>query len=513
VRRYLVEKYGKDQLLRGGLRVYTTLDLKMQEAARSAIQKGLEDLDKREGYRGPVGHLSPDEIPDYIIEATKQLASTPPEPGSLAEAVVEVVDDEKGQVSLLLGTDTALLRLSQMKWARKPDSKIPYYAARIKKPSQVLQAGDIVLVRILKEGKEPFAWEVSLEQAAEAQAALLSMVPDTGEVKAMVGGRDYTVSQFNRAVQARRQPGSAFKPFIYAAALDRGMSPGQILIDAPYVSDWNPEEETWKPKNYKGKFFGPTLFRTALAKSRNVITVKILKKIGVPYVIEYARKLGIESDLSPDLSLALGSSGLSLMELTRGYAVFANGGLLVRPIFIKSIVDRSGRTIEENQPQAEQVISKETAFVMTDLLEAVIKEGTGWRIKALKRPVAGKTGTTNNLWDAWFMGFTPELVTGAWVGYDDRRAMGKGETGSRAASPIWLQFMSNALKDRPVADFQVPEGVVFARIDAETGLLAGPHSKKTVLQAFKEGTEPREYSPRAASPKSGQFFQYDMGVE
>jgi penicillin-binding protein 1A len=220
--------------------------------------------------------------------------------------------------------------------------------------------------------------------------------------------------------------------------------------------------------------------------------------------------MGIESSLSPDLSLALGSSGTSLMELTRAYSVFANRGMLVKPIFIRRIIDRSGQTIEENQPESAEVISKETAYVMTDLLKAVIQEGTGWRMKALQRPAAGKTGTTNNLRDAWFIGYTPELVTGVWVGYDDQKAMGKGETGSRAASPLWLYFMSRVLKGQPVVDFEVPDGVVFAKIDTNTGLLAGPYSEKTILQTFKEGTEPKEYSPKPKSAKSGQFFQFDM---
>jgi penicillin-binding protein 1A len=336
------------------------------------------------------------------------------------------------------------------------------------------------------------------------------MEAHTGRVRVMVGGRNFGVSQFNRAIQSRRQPGSAFKPIIYAAALDRGMNPATVIIDAPYISKGSSEEEIWRPKNYKKKFFGPTLFRTALIKSRNVITVKILREIGVYHAIQYAERVGIESELSPDLSLALGSSGISLYEITRAYLVFANGGMLAEPFFINRIVDRSGQIIEENQPSFREAISKETAHVMTDLLRAVIQEGTGWRIKALKRPAAGKTGTTNELRDAWFIGFTPSLVTGAWVGYDDRKPMGKGETGSRAASPIWLYFMSQVLKDQPVEDFPVPEGVVFAKIDSKTGLLASPHSEKTVFQAFKEGTEPKEYTPRPQAAKSGQFSQFDM---
>lgn len=512
VRRYVLEKYGEDLLLRGGLRVYTTLNLKMQQTAKEALIGGLSELDKREGYRGPLRHIGPEGFEDFILQASKKYIVNPLKPGSVAEALVERVRDEKKEVVVRIGEDTALLTLSGMKWARKPNPEIPFYAAGVNKPSEVLKKGDIVLVRVIKEGPSPFIWEVSLEQTPEIQGALLCLAPDSGEVKAMVGGRDFSVSQFNRAIQSRRQPGSAFKPIIYAAALDWGMSPAEIIIDAPFVSDQNPEDEVWKPKNYKGKFFGPTLFRSALAKSRNVITVKILKKIGLENAIRYARNMGIESDLSPNLSLALGSSGVSLMELTRAYAVFANGGMLIKPIFVRRILDRGNQVIEENQPEAEEVISKETAYVMTHLMTAVIQEGTGWRIKALKRPAAGKTGTTNNLWDAWFMGYTPDLVTGVWVGYDDRKAMGKGETGSRAASPIWLSFMSNVLKDTPVLDFQVPEGVVFAKIDSKTGLLADSHSEKTVFQAFKEGTEPKTYSPKPTSPKSGHFLQFDMDM-
>jgi penicillin-binding protein 1A len=521
VRRYLLQKYGRDLLYRGGLKVYTTLNLRIQHIAREAVKKGLFELDKREGYRGPVRHLEPDEIADFVEEASEQCALSPPEKNSVVEGLVEEVSDERKEVLVRIGEHMARLPLSSMNWARKPNPEVAYYARSVKKPSKVLKKGDVIHVRIIKEATGPLpavtknersglTWEVSLEQIPEVQGALFSMEPETGEVKAMVGGRDFGISQFDRAIQSRRQPGSAFKPVIYAAALDWGMSPAEIIIDAPYISDQTPDEEVWKPKNYKEKFFGPTLFRTALAKSRNVITIKILKKIGVEYAIDYAKRMGIESSLSPDLSMALGSSGTSLMELTRAYSVFANRGMLVKPIFIRRIIDRSGQTIEENQPESAEVISKETAYVMTDLLKAVIQEGTGWRMKALQRPAAGKTGTTNNLRDAWFIGYTPELVTGVWVGYDDQKAMGKGETGSRAASPLWLYFMSRVLKGQPVVDFEVPDGVVFAKIDTNTGLLAGPYSEKTILQTFKEGTEPTEYSPKPKSAKSGQFFQFDM---
>lgn len=526
IRQYLLKKYGRGPLYRGGLKVYTSLDLSIQKKAREALVKGLSELDKREGYRGPVRHLEEEDIYDYMAKSFDRLSGSPFRAGSIIEGLVLDVDDKKKEVVVWLGEDLGRLPVSKMRWARRPNRKVPFYNRRVKKPSSVLKRGDVILVRLLRERGSPgvvsgsgvavkkgFSWEVSLEQAPASQGALFCMAPGTGEVKAMVGGRDFQVSQFNRAIQSRRQPGSAFKPIIYAAALGKGMSPVKIIMDSPFISERDDDDKVWKPKNYKEKFFGPTLFRTGLIKSRNVITVKLLKEIGVNYAIQYAKKLGIESNLSPDLSLALGASGVSLLELTRAYAVFANDGMLVEPIFIKRIVDRGGQVIAENQPKAKRVISAATAYVMTDLLKAVVQNGTGWRIKALKRPAAGKTGTTNNLWDAWFMGYTPELVTGVWVGYDDRKAMGKGETGSRAASPIWLYFMSEALAGRPAMDFEAPDGVVFAKIDAKTGFLASEHSKKTVFQAFQEGGQPKKYSPSPKLPKSGQFLELDMAPE
>ncbi|MEJ2724155.1 MAG: PBP1A family penicillin-binding protein [Deltaproteobacteria bacterium] len=512
VRRYLEEKYGRELLYRGGLKVYTTVNVGMQVAAQEALRKGLLELDKREGYRGPVKHLRAEETQAFKLEVQSRFEKNPPKVGDVVQGLVEEVDDKKEQVVVSLGEARGILPLSEMKWARKPDPEVPYYAAEAKRASDVLRAGDAILVRIRETAALPNPWQLSLEQTPQVQGALYCMESHNGRARAMVGGRDFKLSQFNRAIQARRQPGSAFKPIIYAAALDWGMNPATVILDAPYVSTMNPEEDIWRPKNYKEKFYGPTLFRSALIYSRNVITVKILKQIGVPYAIEYANRVGIESDLSPDLSLALGSSGLSLEEITKAYLVFANRGKRVEPVYIYRIEDRNGRIVEENQAFLADSISEETAAVMTDLLKSVIKEGTGWRVRALKRPAAGKTGTTNDLRDAWFIGFTPRLVAGVWVGYDDRRPMGKGETGSRAASPIWLYFMSEVLKDEPVEDFQVPEGVVFAKIDAKTGLLASPYSEKTVFQAFREGQEPKEYTPRPESAKTGQFTQFDMEI-
>jgi len=330
-------------------------------------------------------------------------------------------------------------------------------------------------------------------------------------VKVMVGGRDFGESQFNRAVQSRRQPGSAFKPVIYAAAIDKGYTPATMIIDSPIVFEDTERDFTWKPRNYGEKFYGPTLLRKALAKSRNVITIKILRDIGVDYAIDYARKLGITSHLSRDLSIALGSSGISLLEIVKAYSVFANGGYQVEPVFIAKIVDRDGNVIEEASPNRIKVIEKNTAYIMTSLLESVVKQGTGWRVRDLKRPVAGKTGTTNNLYDAWFVGFTPRYVTGTWVGFDEGGSLGKSETGSRAASPIWLGFMKRILQDKPVRAFQLPEGVVFSKVDAETGLLPIPESEKTIFECFKEGTVPTEYTKKPNTlTEPEQFFKSDM---
>lgn len=510
VRRYLEKQYGRDLLYRGGLKVYTTVNLDMQQWARKALGEGLSELDKREGYRGPIRSLTAEEMEKFSQETEEKLRLNPPEIGSVVQGVVDSVDDENIRAIITIGRESGILPLSEMKWARKPNPEVEYYAATVRRPGDVLKRGDVILCRIKEKMAPPYSWRVSLEQEPVIEGSVFVMEAKTGKVKAMIGGRDFTVSQFNRAIQSRRQPGSSFKPIIYSAALDSGMTPSTVILDTPYISTMNPDEEVWRPKNYRGNFLGPTLFRTGLIQSLNVITVKILKGVGVGNVIDYARRMGIESDLTPNLSLALGSSGVSLKEITTAYSVFVNRGLLVEPFFIERIEDRNGLILEEGQSSFRESISEDTAYVMTDLLKAVISEGTGQRIKALNRPAAGKTGTTNDLKDAWFIGFTPSLVTGVWVGYDDQKSMSKGETGARAASPIWLNFMSKALEGRPVEDFIAPESVVFAKIDKEQGLLASSYSKKTVFQAFKKGTEPREYTPRPKAAKSGQFPQFDM---
>lgn len=511
IRRYVEKKYGADALYTQGLKIYAAVDIEMQKAARKEMEKGLRDLDRRQGYRGPEEHLSPEDIERFSDELQAAFRENPLVEGLSTKGVVIDVDDRAGTATVRLGDARGIISLEDIRWARKPNINVAYYQARIRKVSQVLKTGDVIRVHLNKKNPTNELWELSLDQNPETQSALVCIEAETGLVKVMVGGRDFTESQFNRAIQSRRQPGSAFKPIIYAAALDNGYTAATEIIDSPIVFKDKATDFTWKPKNYGKKFYGPTLLREALAKSRNVVTIKILQEIGIDTCIEYAKKLGITSELTRDLSLALGSSGVSLLELVNAYAVFANKGYLVEPAFITKIEDRNGNILEEMNPARKRVIDKSTAYIMTSLLKSVVKDGTAKRIKALNRPVAGKTGTTNDLQDAWFLGYTPDYISGVWVGYDNGRPLGKGETGSRTASPIWLGFMQDILKDKPVREFPVPEGVVFSKIDAQTGLLPIPESKQTLFECFKEGTVPTEFTKKPDSiVDTESFFKSDM---
>ncbi len=511
IRRYVETKYGKEALYTQGLKIYAAVNIEMQKAARRQIEKGLIDLDRRQGYRGPETNLDPEAVQAFNDELQAAIDTSPLTENTRTRAVVIDIDDSAGTATVRMGDALGKLSIKNMRWARKPNPKRTMNQARVNRISRVLKIGDVIRVKVGSKNASDETWSVSLDQVPKSQSALLCIEAETGLVKVMVGGRDFMASQFNRAIQSRRQPGSAFKPIIYAAALDKGFTPASEVIDSPIIFKDNVNDFTWKPNNYGKKFYGPTLVREALAKSRNVITIKLLQEIGIDFCIDYARKLGISSELSRDLSIALGSSGVSLLELVNAYAVFANQGYLVQPAFITKIEDRFGNILEEMNPSRERVIDKSTAYMMTSLLESVIKEGTGKKIKALKRPVAGKTGTTNDLQDAWFVGYTPRFISGVWVGNDDGQTLGKGETGSRTAIPIWLGFMDAILKDKPVRMFQVPEGVVFTKIDAETGLLPIPESKKTRFECFKEGTVPTQYTKKPDTiVDTESFFKSDM---
>ncbi len=558
VRQYIMDRYGKEALYYQGLEIHTAVNVDMQEAARQKIEQGLRDLDKRQGYRGPLDHLDLADIEPFLAKqaaAVDQDNSTEPADliGSIVKGVVVDVNDKDETVLVRFAGGRGHIPFSDMTWARKPDPEVAWWRpyARIKKPSQALAIGDVILVKInelqpvveteavretpLEEQaleEETFAvptdektadetlataenrvrdYDVSLEQTPAAESALICMETGTGLVKAMVGGRDFFQSQFNRAIQARRQPGSAFKPVIYAAALDKGYTPASMIVDSAIVFEDKEHDFTWKPRNYEERFFGPTLFRKALIKSHNIPTIKILRDIGIDYVIAYAEKLGITSPLSRNLSIALGSSGMSPLELIVAYSVFANLGERISPVFITEVLDRDGRVLEKNTAERVRVIDKDTAFIMTHLLQGVVEQGTGRKVRALNRPAAGKTGTTDNLNDAWFVGYTPDYVTAVWVGFDEEQSLGASETGASAASPIWLAFMQSILADKPVQSFSVPEGVVFSKIDAETGLLPIAESKETFFECFKEGTVPTEHTPKPGTViKDEQFFKKGM---
>jgi len=512
IRRYVEGKYGKEALYSQGLKIYAAVNIDMQKDAVEAIRKGLKALDQREGYQGPLKQLAPDQTEAFAQELEAQRAEQPLIAGATVKAVVIDVNDKAETVTVRMGDQQGVIGFKEMRWARKPNPEIRWYNARLRRPSQALAVGDVILVELESQDEKSQVWTVALDQVPEVQSAMMGIEAGTGLVKVMVGGRDFMESQFNRATQSRRQPGSAFKPIIYACALDKGYTPATVIIDSPIVFKDEQRDFTWKPKNYGQKFYGPTLLREALAKSRNVVTIKIMQDVGIDSVIDYAHTLGIESDLSRDLSLALGSSGVSLLEIVKAYSVFANQGYLVEPAFITKIEDRNGNVLEEMNPIRRQVIDKSTAYIMTSLLEGVVKFGTARRVgQAIKRPIAGKTGTSNNLNDAWFVGYTPRYITGVWVGYDQQRVLGAGEAGGVTAGPIWTEFMQGLLKNEPVRVFQVPEGVVFAKIDAETGLLPIPESKKTLFECFKEGSVPIERTPKpGAILEPDQFFKKDL---
>ena len=344
------------------------------------------------------------------------------------------------------------------------------------------------------------------------QAALIAIEPLTGHILAMVGGRDFSESQFNRAWQALRQPGSAFKPVIFAVALEQGFGATDILDDSPLTIKVD-RKKNWTPENFTHTYQGAVTLRNALAQSLNVPTVKLLEKIGVDETIQYARKFGIRSPLTRYLSLALGSSDVTLFELTSAYTVFANHGTKLGPVSILMITDSSGRVLYTNDALPVQVMKPETSYLITNLLRGVIERGTGWKARELGRPAAGKTGTTNDYRDAWFMGFTPNLVAGVWVGYDDHRSIGPKETGARAALPIWLEFMKKAHAGRDVEDFSVPEGIIFKQVDPKTGLLSTDTCSSSIREAFLPGTEPRKYCDEAAAFVKGEAQIRDEAPE
>jgi penicillin-binding protein 1A len=472
IRQIIQEKYGSTKLYRAGLKVYTTLDIGLQESAQRAVKKNLRSADKRYGYRGPLGNVDLSRgalaIQESLIKMNGFEKGKDIIEGENIKGVVIAVNEK--QVSVLLGTDEGTIDILDMNWARPPNPRLDGRWAKIRRPGEALFPGDLIWVKPLRLLNGGLGWALALEQEPQVEGSLVSLDPKTGHIKAMIGGYDYSKSQFNRAVQAIRQPGSAFKPLIYAAAIKEGFSPSSIIIDSPIIFKEKEDAfDKWKPVNFEERFYGPTSLRTALTHSRNVVTVKLMQSIGIKGTINLAKKLGITSNLEANLSISLGSSGMTLFQLTSAYSAFANNGTLIKPSAIRSIQNRKGEVLFTSSPEITQPISPGIAYTITSLLQSVVEHGTGKKVKALHRPVAGKTGTTNNYVDAWFMGYTPELVTGVWVGKDKDSSLGNNETGSRAAIPIWLQFMQEALANTPITNFDTPSDIQFLKIQPEDG--------------------------------------------
>jgi penicillin-binding protein 1A len=437
VRKYLELKYGSEAVNERGLRIYTTLNIEMQQAANEAIARGLEDFDRRHGWRGVQGNILAKKgasLESYVHPDWKKEVLA----GSKIAGLVVSVKSKAARIKF--GDYEALLQ----------DSDVARFGRTT--VAQTLKPGDIAQFQILEVDPQRKQLKVRLFQTPEVQGSLVALDSASGEIKALVGGYDFDASKFNRATQALRQTGSAFKPFVYTMALDQGMTAGDTVLDAPitFPSGQGP----WSPQNYDRKFEGVITLRRALSQSRNIPAVKLLNRFGVENCIEYVKKFGVtSSSLQPYLPLALGSAEVTLLEMTSAYTVFPNDGVRLLPQFIKRVTDYSGEIKEENLVEVQEVIPISTARAMVGLLEGVVELGTAQKAKVLQRPVAGKTGTTNNYTDAWFIGFTPSLTCGVWVGYDKKKPLGRGETGARAALPIWIDFMERVLKDKPIQTF------------------------------------------------------------
>ena len=451
VRREAEARLGRGMLYKEGLTIDTTLDYKAQLMAQGALDQGLSVIDRRHRkYRGLHVYVPAGDWPStlkILADSNGKL-----EKGKVVAGLITAFDPRSKTISVDLGVGRAVVPESGWRWVRLP----------VRQAQRVFRSGDVLRLRLGDaKGDE---WIANVEQDPGIEGAIMSISPETGRVVCMVGGRNFKISQFNRCTQAARQPGSSFKPVIYAAALDKGYTEASVLMDSPITFPDHTAKGSWTPENFDRRYLGPILLRNALIHSRNVPTVKLLKSIGLNYAINYARQLGINTPLTHSLSLALGASEVTLQEMLSAYSTFPGLGNRVQPYLIEKVYDRFGNLVEQHQVKKEQVISAKTAYLMTDILQGVVRQGTGMAARALERPCAGKTGTTNDFNDAWFIGYTPSVLTGVWVGYDDHSSMGRGEEGGHAACPIWVDFMKQYLKDKPVETFTVPEGITFARV-------------------------------------------------
>ena len=509
VRREIISRYGEDALYEGGLSVRTTLDPKLQLMARRAMQNGLMRYDTLRGYRGPVKQIEIGADWGVPLAEVKALSDVP------EWRLAVVLESNKDGLTIGLQPpreisgalsglrETATVSAEDMSFAMRHvvDGK----RLKADSPADVLKPGDVVFV----EQKEGSAYE--LRQVPAVSGGMVAMDPHTGRVLAMVGGFSYSQSEFNRATQAYRQPGSSFKPVVYAAALDNGYTPASVIMDGPItVKSGNTE---WSPKNYDGKAAGPSTLRAGIERSRNLMTVRLANDMGMKIVAEYAERFGVYDHLAPYLPMALGAGETTVMRMVSAFSVMANGGRQIKPSLIDRIQDRYGKTVFKhdergcegcvaaewaNQPEpelidtADQVLDPMTAYQITSMMEGVVQRGTATTLRELERPIAGKTGTTNDEKDAWFIGFTPNLVVGLYIGYDQPKTLGKGSTGGGLSAPVFKEFMTEALKDTPPVDFQVPEGMQLIAINRKTGMRASEGEAGTIMEAFKPGTGPAD---------------------
>ncbi|AZZ38083.1 penicillin-binding protein 1A [Bdellovibrio sp. qaytius] len=608
LRQLLVQQLGEDVILNQGVRITTGLDLNKQIAANEAVVRGLKELDKRQGYRGPLKVLEHETEYAEFLEKEKKSIITDSNPertimpdGTFAEvdiikkgriitkkvdekapitnlpsyldvgknydAIVTNVNDAEAYVEVQLPEAKGIIELESMTWARKVNFEQKSEGNEIKKPSTALKKGDVIYVKILDD---KFTWRktrgknipkldiskhlaLELDQEPLVEGSLLSIDQQTQDVLAMVGGYSFVRNEYNRALQAARQTGSSFKAIVYAAALEKGYNASTKIIDAPLVYKENSggeegqgDEKTWKPSNHGKEFSGEITMRNALVKSLNIPSVKIVEDIGVNFATDFAQRLGIFSKLNQDYTLVLGSSSVTLYEMTKVFSQLGRLGKRTRPMIVRKVIDTKGKVLlenlsldtrfanemapieekfaqkrkefeskdkdAENTPASpfffddpDQLIRPEVAATITQMLRGTVEDpsGTGGRAAQLGREVAGKTGTTNGYVDAWFIAFTPQIATGVWVGFDKEQTIGRGEVGGKSALPIWLDYMKSAHKDLPPMSFPIPDGVKIVKVDAESGKLANSASSRTIMQAYIEGTE-----PTAAESRSEETTDY-----
>lgn len=509
IRRRIMAMYGEEGLYRGGLLVHSTIDPTMQGIAARALRNGLVEYDKRHGlHRPPVAHF------DSLDNWSEKLDKIAIPAGAEDWRMAVILDSGAEQATIgFTGGKKGVITLNKMKWARKRLGSNSMGPA-ISRVDEVLKKGDVVLTEPSGETVDDMDvyW---FRQIPEVQGGIIAMDPHTGRVLALVGGFSYEISEFNRATQAKRQPGSAFKPIVYLTALEAGFTPATMVLDAPFVYDQGPGKDKWRPSNYSNEFYGPTPLRVGVEKSRNLMTVRLANYIGMEKIAEMANRLGAINDMDHVLSMALGAGETTLLDMIKAYSVIVNGGKKVHPTVIDRIQNRDGRTIyvHDGRPcegcgplvpwkdgremktpvvpdTREQLVDPRHAYQMVSIMEGVVQRGTGRSLRELDRPLAGKTGTTNDAKDAWFIGYTPDLVVGAYVGFDEPRTLGKKETGGRVAAPVVKEFFAEALKDVSPVPFRQPRGIKHVRIDAEDGTRAEAGDEKVIWEAFLPGTEP-----------------------